>query len=83
MKNIGLIVNPLAGMGGPAGMKGSDRAECVIRARELGIKPIAYGRAEDVLVRLKSGIRPSSGFILHLERWGRRKLNRRDTALWS
>lgn len=55
MKNIGLIVNPLAGMGGPAGMKGSDRAECVIRARELGIKPIAYGRAEDVLVRLKSG----------------------------
>ena len=37
MKNIGLIVNPLAGMGGPAGMKGSDRAECVIRARELGI----------------------------------------------
>ena len=50
MKNIGLIVNPLAGMGGPAGMKGSDRAECVIRARELGIKPIAYGRAEDVLV---------------------------------
>ena len=55
MKNIGLIVNPLAGMGGPAGMKGSDRAECVVRARELGIKPIAYGRAEDVLVRLKSG----------------------------
>lgn len=55
MKKIGLIVNPLAGMGGPAGMKGSDRAECVARARELGVKPIAYGRAEDVFARLKSG----------------------------
>lgn len=83
MKNIGLIVNPLAGMGGPAGMKGSDRAECVIRARELGIKPIAYGRAEDVLVRLKSGDTAEFRLYTHLERWGRRKLNRRDTALWS
>ncbi len=32
MKTIGLIVNPIAGLGGPAGMKGSDRPDSIAYA---------------------------------------------------
>ncbi len=33
---IGLVMNPLAGIGGPAALKGSDGAETVARAKALG-----------------------------------------------
>lgn len=52
MKRIGLIINPVAGVGGPAGMKGSDGAEVQRIARELGIHSATQERTKVVLKSL-------------------------------
>ncbi len=41
---VGLVVNPLAGIGGPAGLKGSDGAACVQAALAAGSLPQAPAR---------------------------------------
>jgi len=48
---IGFLVNPVAGMGGRVGLKGTDRMSK--DAAALGAKPIAPTRAVDFLKRLK------------------------------
>jgi predicted polyphosphate/ATP-dependent NAD kinase len=53
IKTIGLIVNPVAGMGGAVGLKGTDGQEIINRARSLGAKPISPARAEAFLSELK------------------------------
>ena len=50
---IGLIVNPLAGIGGSAGLKGSDGDKIVELALERGAKPKANERAKTVFEILK------------------------------
>ena len=48
MIKIGLIVNPIAGMGGSVGLKGTD-GDMYEKAVELGAKQVTSIRIEEVL----------------------------------
>ncbi len=54
MKRLGLIVNPVAGIGGRVGLKGSDGEEIQRKALALGAVPHASERAAQALSHLRS-----------------------------
>ncbi|SCX90137.1 ATP-NAD kinase family protein [Alkaliphilus peptidifermentans] len=51
-KKIGLIVNPVAGIGGRAGLKGSDSPEIIELAAKMGIESESRKRSEVVLTEI-------------------------------
>lgn len=50
-KHIGLLVNPIAGMGGSVGLKGTD-GDTIEHARALGASPVTPQRTRDMLEHL-------------------------------
>lgn len=52
MRRLGLLVNPIAGMGGSVGLKGTDGPETLRNAIALGAKPRSPLRAKQFLLQM-------------------------------
>ncbi|MGB9590978.1 MAG: ATP-NAD kinase family protein [Candidatus Kryptoniota bacterium] len=74
-KLIGLIINPIAGIGGRVGLKGSDSIFLQQRAYELGAKPLAISRTIETLTYI-SGYKEKAKFITFPEKMGAFALER-------
>ncbi|MCC6312635.1 MAG: ATP-NAD kinase family protein [Thermomicrobiales bacterium] len=59
---LGLVVNPIAGMGGSVGLKGTDGADAVARARVLGSRPRSGDRARLALGEIVHAL--GNGFVV-------------------
>lgn len=69
MKRLGLVVNPVAGLGGRVGLKGSDGVGIQVQARRLGAKPQSHLRALVALKRLKE-IQPEIQILTYAAEMG-------------
>ena len=53
---LGLVINPLAGIGGAVGLKGSDGREIVEQALQKGAHPLAQERTLSALSQMKQSV---------------------------
>lgn len=58
VETIGLIVNPIAGMGGRVGLKGTDGSEVLAEAKRRGAQPVSTARVFQALKRLAMSPHP-------------------------
>ena len=52
MFRLGILINPIAGLGGPAGLKGSDHIDTPAIARERGVESKVHARVFEMLSEL-------------------------------
>ncbi len=69
IKKCGLIVNPIAGMGGTVGLKGTDGVEILERSIQLGAKPRAQDRTVETLEKLV-GLKDEIEIVTCLKKMG-------------
>lgn len=62
---VGLIINPIAGMGGPAGLKGSDHPDTKGIALSRGVRPKSQERVKEVLKALSVLKKPIEIFTVN------------------
>lgn len=56
MLKVGLIINPVAGIGGRVGLKGSDGEEIQLQALAMGAEPLADRRVKETLSNLDQSL---------------------------